>query len=444
MAIKVKPLSDTKCASAKPRDKDYYLHDGDGLFLVIRTSGTKSWQFKYKNKTTNKPTKLSEGSYPALSLNKARERRATYKRMLAEGLDPKEQKTLQNVKLNSNNTLESITRAWLHTYAMRKPLDENTKHKRLRKFENHLFPKFKNRVIDQIKLSELKNALNKIYECSTDNAQRIRADLVLIFGYAKQHNLLEVNIARELDDMQLSGSGDKHRATFEKGELHRIPLLIKRIKADTGNELTKLCLLVALHTFLRSSEIRYARWDEIDFENKEWRVPAKRKFIEGIKHSDRGTKLKREHLVPLSPQVIEILKQVYVYSGCTEYVFPCISHKIGFLSENTPNNALRRMGYSKEEMCIHGFRALARTSLGEMAIFQREALETQMSHLEQDKKINSYTHIAEYLEERRKIMNTWSAWLEKIESQSYVSPYTYAQSIYDLQYSRKSKLLMGL
>lgn len=439
MAIKVKPLPDTKCSSAKPKDKEYSLHDGDGLYLLIRPSGSKSWHFKYKRKISNKVIKLSLGFYPDFSLSKAREKRAEYRRMLAEGLDPKEQLESQKAKLNNNNTLESITRAWLDAYAKKVGLEAETKHKRLRKFENHVFPVLKDKLIEKITLKELMMLLNGIYEKSPDNAQRIRADLISIYGYALQYGFIETNIARDLNDILDLSAVKKHRATFES--LDEIPNLIRGINADTGHFLTKNCLRIILHTFLRSSEVRYARWSEINFDKKEWRIPARRNLIQGIKYSNRGAKSKREHLVPLSPQVINILKEIHAYSGNCEHVFPSPYNKNNFLSEKAPNDALRRMGYEKGEICLHGFRALARSSLAEMGLFQKDALEKQMSHVEENDTVGAYTHIAEYLEERKKIMSVWSDWLVEVEINKYTSPHDYAQKKYVTKQSRMLELL---
>ena len=185
MAKKVKPITDTKCASAKPSDKEYPLHDGDGLILLVRPSGTKSWQFKYKNKIANKVSKMTLGTYPELSLSKAREYRSAYRTMLAEGLDPKEQKHLQNQKKDNQHTFHRITLAWLDDYAKKTNLADKTKHKRLRKFENHVFPIMKDKLIEKITLKELMILLNGVYEKSADHAQRIRADLISIYAYAR-------------------------------------------------------------------------------------------------------------------------------------------------------------------------------------------------------------------------------------------------------------------
>lgn len=158
--------------------------------------------------------KITLGSYPALTLAKARLKRGELESMLVEGLDPIEQLAINEAKRTNAYTLVNVTNEWLDVYAVKKPLSDESKHKRLRKFENHLFSKLNDISIDQVKLRDLKDALNEIYVASPDNAQRIRADLILIFSYAVQHNYIEINIARELEDMDLSAK-KSHRATFE-------------------------------------------------------------------------------------------------------------------------------------------------------------------------------------------------------------------------------------
>ena len=423
MAKLTTPLTPTQIDAAKPKDIDYSLFDGNGLILLVRKSGTKTWRYKYKNSLGTQII-LTLGKYPALKLQQARVLRTEFESMLAIGEDPKEQLALKRAKANNANSLESIARKWLDDYAARKPLSEESKHKRLRKFENHLFPKFINKAIDQIGLNELRGALNTIYINSHDHAQRIRADLISIFSYAVQHNFIGFNIARELEHMDLSAKKN-HRATFKN--LESIPEMIRKIKADSGSSLTKLFLQFALHTFARSSELRFARWSEIDFGKKQWVIPATREFVEGSKHSSRGAKMRDNHIVPLSPQAITLLEQIHEYSGSCDKIFPSPNNKSNFLSENTPNDALRRMGYSKEEISLHGFRSLARSALGEMGIFQRDALEKQMSHQERNNTVGAYTPIAEYIEERIKIMDAWSNWLDTIQQKAYITPYDYAR-----------------
>lgn len=422
MARTIRPLTATQVERAKSQEKEYNLFDGDGLYLVVRPSGTKTWMLRFKD-NFGKVHKLKLGSFPQLTLGFVREMRAEYKRAIAQGKELDE--ILGRGEYSSTkaeNSLEFIARAWLDQYAKRKPLEEHTKHKRIRKLENHLFPLLGHYPIADIRPKDLRKVLNHIYEKSADNAQRIRADLVLIFSYAVQYGHIEVNHAREMESLDLS-TPTNHRPALP---LQRLPELIGRIKADTGYVLTKLCLELSLHIFIRSSELRFARWDEIDLVKKQWILPAKRNRVNGIRHSDRGAKMREPHIVPLSDQAVSILLQVKQLGGSLELVFPSSHNGATFLSENTFNCALRRMGYdTQKEICFHGFRAMARSALGECGLFQRDAIEKQMSHQERNDVVGAYTHVAEYLHERKRMMQWWSQYLVDIEIRGYVSPYSY-------------------
>ncbi|MHA3097383.1 tyrosine-type recombinase/integrase [Acinetobacter brisouii] len=421
MARTIKPLTASQIEKAKPKDKEYNLFDGEGLYLVIRPSGAKTWMLRFKD-DFGRVHKLKLGIFPEMTLALAREKRMGYRRAIAEGKELDEILGKGEYAPKIDNSLELISRTWLEQYAKRKPLEEHTKHKRIRKLENHLFPLLGRYSIADIRPKDLRLALNQIYEKSADNAQRIRADLVLIFSYAVQYGYIEVNHAREMESLDLSAPKN-HRPALP---LQKLPELIRRIKADTGYVLTKLCLELSLHIFIRSSELRFARWSEIDLVKKQWVLPGKRTHVNGIKHSDRGAKMREPHIVPLSNQAVEILCQVKNLGGSSELVFPSSYNGAAFLSENTFNAALRRMGYdTQKEVCFHGFRAMARSALGECGLFQRDAIEKQMSHQERNDIVGAYTHVAEYLYERKRMMQWWSQYLIDIEGRGYVSPYEY-------------------
>lgn len=421
MARTIKPLTASQIEKAKPKDKEYNLFDGEGLYLVIRPSGAKTWMLRFKD-DFGRVHKLKLGIFPEMTLALAREKRMGYRRAIAEGKELDEILGKGEYAPKVHNSLELISRTWLEQYAKRKPLEEHTKHKRIRKLENHLFPLLGRYSIADIRPKDLRLALNQIYEKSADNAQRIRADLVLIFSYAVQYGYIEVNHAREMESLDLSAPKN-HRPALP---LQKLPELIRRIKADTGYVLTKLCLELSLHIFIRSSELRFARWSEIDLVKKQWVLPGKRTHVNGIKHSDRGAKMREPHIVPLSNQAVEILCQVKNLGGSSELVFPSSYNGAAFLSENTFNAALRRMGYdTQKEVCFHGFRAMARSALGECGLFQRDAIEKQMSHQERNDIVGAYTHVAEYLYERKRMMQWWSQYLIDIEGRGYVSPYEY-------------------
>ena len=170
---------------------------------------------------------------------------------------------------------------------------------------------------------------------------------------------------------------------------------------------------------------------------KQWVLPAKRNQVNGVKHSDRGAKMRSAHIIPLSDQAVDILKQVSVISGGSDSVFPSSYHGTLFLSENTFNDALRRMGYdTQKDVCFHGFRAMARSALGECGLFQRDAIEKQMSHQERNNVVGAYTHVAEYLQERKRMMEWWSQYLLDVETKGYISPYSYANQDTVIQFKR--------
>lgn len=422
MAKIIKPLTASQIERAKPKIKEYNLFDGEGLFVVVRPSGTKTWMLRLKDEF-GKVHKLKLGTFPEMTLALAREKRVEYRRSIAEGKELDEILGKGEYSPKAVNSLELIARAWLEQYAMRKPLEEQTKHKRIRKLENHLFPKLGHRDIADIRPKDLRLVLNHIHEKSADNAQRIRADLVLIFSYAVQYGFIDVNHAREMESLDLSAP-KQHRPALP---LERLPELIKRIKSDTGQPLTKLCLELSLHIFIRSSELRFARWNEIDLTKKQWVLPAKRNQVNGVKHSDRGAKMREPHIIPLSDQAVALLRKVKMLGRSSELVFPSSNNSTAFVSENTFNTALRRMGYNtQQEICFHGFRAMARSALGECGLFQRDAIEKQMSHQERNNVVGAYTHVAEYLQERKRMMDWWSQYLVDIEKKSYIAPYGYA------------------
>lgn len=422
MAKTIKPLTATQVEKAKPKEKEYNLFDGDGLYLIVRPSRTKTWMMRLQD-GFGKVHKIKLGVIPEMTLALAREKRALFKRLLSEGKEINEILGRGEYSASVKNSLEHIARDWLEQYAKRKPLESHTKHKRIRKLENHLFPLLGHYSISELRPMHLRKALNRIYEGSADNAQRIRADLVLIFSYAVQYGYIEVNHAREVESLDLSAPKN-HRAALP---LQRLPELLRRIKADTGDEMTRLCLELSLHIFIRSSELRFARWDEIDLAKQQWILPVKRVAVNGAKHSDRGAKMKEPHIIPLSNQVVELLKKVQLLRLSSEIVFPSSFVGTAFLSENVFNLALRRMGYdTQKDVCFHGFRAMARSALGESGLFQRDAIEKQMSHQERNDVVGAYTHVAEYLQERKRMMQWWSQYLVDIEAKSYISPYSYA------------------
>jgi len=191
--------------------------------------------------------------------------------------------------------------------------------------------------------------------------------------------------------------------------------------------MTRIAVELSLLTFVRSSELRFARWDEFDFEKACWRIPAKREQIEGVRYSHRGMKMKEEHIVPLSRQSLHLLHNLKKLSGVNPRLFPGDHDPKKVMSENTVNNALRAMGYdTKTEVCGHGFRTMARGALGESGLWTEDAIERQMSHSERNNVRAAYIHTSEHLDERRSMVQWWADFLEANDS-NCISPYDFAR-----------------
>ena len=194
-----------------------------------------------------------------------------------------------------------------------------------------------------------------------------------------------------------------------------------------GRELTRLAEVLTLHLFIRSSELRFARWSEIDFRHKIWTIPATREAIDKVRFSGRGAKMRTPHIVPLSRQAIALLKQIQELSGHLDLVFPGDHNPYKPMSENTTNRALRLMGYdTKTEVCGHGFRTMARGALGESGLWSDDAIERQLSHSERNNVRAAYIHTSEHLDERRLMVQWWADYLDA-NTQEYITPYDFAK-----------------
>ena len=441
MAKQIIPLTDSKCSGAKPKEKDYSLYDGNGLILYIRKSGTKVWRYKYK-KANGKDGLMTLGNFPSLTLKQARDKRREYEKLLAQNIDPIEHEATQKVKKSDAFSFEAVARDWHKEYTKTGRWIEHTSIKALRVLESYVFPLIGDKPIDEVKSKDLVVVLRSIEEKGlTEVLKKSRQRFNAIFAYAISRSLIEDNPAYFLKDVFVLTKKTKH---YPQLPLEQLPELLQRLKADNGYPLTRLCTAFTLHVFARSSEIRFARWSEFDFKNAMWTLPAVRELIKGQRFSDRGAKMKTEHLIPLSPQVISILEDIKVYSGMTNHVFPKNGDPQGFICDKVVNDTLRRIGYDTEkDVCGHGFRGMACTALVQSKLFQKEAVEKQMSHQERDQVRLAYTHQAEYMEERKAMLNWWSDYLDA-NQESYISPFDFTQKllsedVIDFKYAKLMK-----
>lgn len=370
-------LTDIKVRTAKPTDKQYKLTDGSGMHLLVHPNGSKYWRLQYR--FDGKQKMLALGVYPDVSLADARTRRDDARNLLANNIDPGDKKKSDKIEQEEARTFEQLAVEW---HATNKKWSEEHSRRVLKSLEDNLFPAIGKRNIADLKTRDLLAPI-KAVELSgrLEVASRLQQRTTAIMRYAVQSGLLDYNPAQEMVGA-VASSNRQHRPALQ---LKRIPELLRRIDSYTGRPLTRLAVELTLLVFIRSSELRFARWSEIDFETSMWTIPAEREAIDGVKHSQRGSKMRTPHLVPLSHQALAILKDVYKLSGDRDFVFIGDHDHRKPMSENTVNKALRVMGYdTKVEVCGHGFRTMACSSLIESGLWSRDAVERQMSHMERN------------------------------------------------------------
>jgi integrase len=395
MAKKVNPLTNTQVKQAKPKDKIYKLSDGDGLQLRIMPNGSKQWLLDYFKPFTKKRTSLSLGAYPEVSILEARKKRVASRELLAKDIDPKEYKDDQHREqlLLASHTLKSVATDW---FAIKKTTIADVTAKSLwRKFENHVFPKLGHRPIDKILAPEAIEALKPLAtRGNLETTGKIIGHLNNIMTHALNTGILQHN---PLSGIRSAFSAPKvtNMPTIKPSELGK---LMKDISYANIKLVTRCLIEWQLHTMTRPSESAKAEWSEIDLENKLWVIPAER------------MKMRLEHKVPLTEQVIEILERLKPITGHRKHLFPShIDHK-RHCNVETANKALIRMGY-KNRLVAHGLRALASTTLNEEGL-NPDVIEAALSHVDKNEVRRAYNR-AEYLESRRELMCWWSEYIQQ-------------------------------
>ncbi|HEI6715064.1 TPA: integrase arm-type DNA-binding domain-containing protein [Yersinia enterocolitica] len=413
-------LTDTKVRSAKPEAKEYSLVDGDGMFLLIHPNGSKYWRFRFR--FGGKQHLMAFGVYPETSLVDARQKREEARRLVAAGVDPREHKrAVKEEQAKEIITFESVARDW---HASNQKWSESHSGRVLKSLEDNLFDAIGKRNIAELKTRDLLIPI-KAVEMSgrLEVAARLQQRTTAIMRFAVQCGLIDYNPAQEIAGA-VATAKRQHRAALE---LNRIPELLHRIDSYTGRPLTRLAVELTLLVFIRSSELRFARWSEVDFETAMWTIPGEREPLEGVKHSHRGSKMRTPHLVPLSRQALTILGKIKSMSGNRELIFVGDHDPRKPMSENTVNKALRVMGYdTKVEVCGHGFRTMACSSLIESGLWSKDAVERQMSHQERNSVRAAYIHKAEHLDERRLMLQWWADYLDANRKKG-VSPFDFAK-----------------
>lgn len=390
-------LTATEVRNAKPDAKPRRLWDGGGLYLEVRPNGGKWWRLKYRFPKGAKEKLLSMGTYPDVSLKEARDRRDEARGLLEKGIDPGERrKAAKETTEGATHTFEVLAREW---YARFLPSwVESHAARIMRRLEADVFPWIGGRPIAEVAAPELLAVLRRIEERgAVETAHRVKSNCGQIFRYAIATGRAVRDPSQDLRGALPPPAKKNH--PFLK-DPKTIGALLRAIEGYDGHLVTKCALQLAPLVFVRPGELRRAEWSEIDLDAAEWRIPAEK------------MKAREQHIVPLSRQAVAILEELYPLTGSGRYCFPSVRAASRPMSENTVNAALRRLGYTKEEMTGHGFRSIASTLLNEQG-WHRDAIERQLAHAERNGVRAAYNH-AEHLPERRRMMQAWSDHLDQL------------------------------
>ena len=390
------PLNDTLIRGLKAEARARKHFDGGGLFLFIPTSGSKLWRMAYRFEGKNKL--LSFGSYPALSLREARECRDAAKKLLAQGIDPSEHKREEHkARLTAQrDSFQNIAREW-HDVRLAE-FSEKHRGTVMYRLETYIFPGIGAKHITKLDTQDILAVVKPLEQKGLHETSRRLLQIVSqVFRYAIATGRAKHNIAADLRGALRPRKVTHRAALVEPGKVGQ---LLRDIDAYEGYFPLVCALKLAPLVFTRPTELRAARWKEFDLDDREWRIPAER------------MKMRRQHIVPLSTQAISILEDLYEATGDGAYLFPSIRTATRPISDATMLNALRRMGYQKQEMSVHGFRAIASTLLNELG-YNRDWIERQLAHGEGNDVRSAYNH-AEYLPERRRMMQEWADYLDKL------------------------------
>lgn len=387
-------LTDTAVRTAKPREKLYRLADAAGLCLEVTTTGSKLWRFRYR--FAGKAKMMGLGVYPAVTLAKARERREDARRMLAEGVDPSAYKQAEKRSIAARvHAFEELAREW---YAYNSPRwAPSTAAKALQYLESDILPVIGSRPLKEVTRPELVALVRKIEKRGALNvAGKVRQWLSQIFRYGLAKGSVESNPATDLDVVAAIAPRTKNHPHVPLSE---IPTLLGKLDASKCDITTRLAVRLLLLTGVRPGELRHAPWEEFDMESATWTIPAVR------------MKARRPHVVPLPKQAVATLLQLKAITGSYPIAFPGRNNRARPQSENTVNKALHQIGYEGRQTG-HGFRHLLSTELNSRG-YNRDWIERQLAHGDQDEIRDIYNH-ANYLEQRRQMMQAWADSVEAL------------------------------
>jgi integrase len=391
MARTTRPLTHTEVQKAKALEKDLTLHDGDGLFLLVKTTGKKLWRFRYLRPGTSSRTMVSLGAYPALSLADARQIRAEKLAILARGIDPqaKEAEEAEQKQVAQESIFLNVAKQW---FAL-KQASVSAKHAEdiWRSLEKDILPSIENVPVQDIKARLLIQVLEPIKaRGALETVRRLVQRINEIMIYSVNTGLIDANPASGIGNA-FERPKKQHMPTIRPEEL---PKLMCTISMSNLSIPTRCLLEWQLLTLIRPAEASATAWAEIDIENREWRIPAER------------MKAKRDHIVPLSDQALEILEIMHPISGRREHIFPSRNDPRKPMNSQTANAALKRIGYGGK-LVAHGLRSIASTAMNE-AEFNADMIEAALAHCDKNEVRRAYNR-STYLEQRRALMDWWGA-----------------------------------
>lgn len=397
-------LTDSGIKNAKPKAAQYKLHDEKGLFAIVRPTGGKLWRFKYRYQ--GKEQQLSLGTYPEVSLKDARKRLNEARNLLAEGKDPgaEKKRAAEAALVSAGNTFKVVAEEFID-----KQKREGRAEATLAKSRWHLdrLGKLHTRPIAEIEAFELLGVLKKLEtRGNLEAARQIRSFASRVFRYGVATTRCKRDVAADLIGALIAPKVKHHAAIVDPVQ---VGALLRAIESYEGQPSTHHALRLAPHVFVRPGELRHAEWTEFDLDAAIWTIP-------GIR-----TKMRKEHLVPLTPQAVAILNDMQKITGGGKLVFPGLRGGRP-LSENTFNAALRRLGYDHDQMTAHGFRAMASTLLNQSGKWRPDVVERALAHGERDKIRAAYNR-AQYWDERVAMAQWWSDYLDTLRDGAKVIPF---------------------
>ncbi|AYY00650.1 TPA: integrase domain-containing protein [Klebsiella aerogenes] len=389
MARITRPLTNNEILKAKPREKDFTLHDGDGLFLLVKTSGKKLWRFRYQRPVSNSRTNLSLGSYPALTLATARQIRDQYLATLAQGMDPQQQQeqASEQRQIELDSIFSTVASNWFKMKS--KSVTEDYAKDIWRSLDKDVFPAIGAIPVQEIKARTIVETLEPIKaRGALETVRRLVQRINEIMIYAVNTGLIDTNPASGVG-MAFEKPKKQNMPTLRPEEL---PKLMRSLVMSNLSVSTRCLIEWQLLTLVRPSEASGARWVEIDLDAKLWTIPAER------------MKAKREHIVPLSPQALGILEVMKPISGHREHIFPSRNDPKQPMNSQTANAALKRIGYGGK-LVAHGLRSIASTSMNE-AGFNADVIEAALAHSDKNEVRRAYNRSI-YLDARVELMDWW-------------------------------------